>query len=80
MEFDNKTLMALLLVDLQFQNPSIVGPIEALMVDDDEYAFGVMTSNEATLYGLLKNGLFLFWHLHVKPKDFFITPNLLEVP
>jgi hypothetical protein len=52
--------MALLLVDLQFQNPSIVGPIEALMVDDDEYAFGVMTSNEATLYGLLKNGLFLF--------------------
>lgn len=74
-EFDNKTLMALLVVDFQFQNPSIVGPIEALMVDDDEYVFGVMTSNEATLYGL-----FLFRHLHVKPKDFFITPNLLEVP
>jgi hypothetical protein len=74
-ESKNKTLMPLLVVDFQFQNPSIVGPIEPHMVDDDEFVFGVMTSNEAILYGLLKNGLFLFRHLHVKPKDCLLPPT-----
>jgi hypothetical protein len=67
--------MPLLVVHFQFQNPSIVGLIEPLIVDDDESVFGIMTSNDATLYGLLKNGLFLFRHLHVKPKDCLLPPT-----
>jgi hypothetical protein len=41
-----------LVVHFQFQNPGIVGLIEPLIVDDDESIFGIMTSNDATLYGL----------------------------
>jgi hypothetical protein len=67
--------MPLLVVDFEFQNLSIVGRIEPLMVDDDEYVFGVMTSNDVTLYGLLENGLFLFQHLHVKPKHCLLPPT-----
>jgi hypothetical protein len=31
--------------------------------------FGAMTSNEAILQGLVKNELFLFFHLYMKAKD-----------
>jgi hypothetical protein len=36
-------------------------------INDDEYdsIFGVMTSNEITLQGLMNNELFLFSHLKV---------------
>ncbi len=44
--------------------------------DKDDYIFGAMISNEATLSILLKNELCLFRHLHVKLKD-FILPLIL---
>jgi hypothetical protein len=52
--------MPLLVAPFQFQNFNIFGPIEPLVVDDDESIFGVMTSNETILHRLLKNELFLF--------------------
>jgi hypothetical protein len=74
-ESKNKTFMPLLVVDFQFQNPSIISPIEDLWLMMMNLFFGVMTSNDDTLYGLLINGLFLFQHLHVKPKDCLLPPT-----
>jgi hypothetical protein len=35
-------------------------------------SYGLATSNEATLQGLLKNELSLFCHLHMKPKHYIL--------
>jgi hypothetical protein len=59
------------MVVLQFLNPNVNGTIEPTIVDDDEeFIFGAVTSNEATL--LLKNELSLIHHLLVKPKDIIL--------
>jgi hypothetical protein len=42
---------------------------------DDDSMFGTMTSNVATLHGLLKNELGLFYHSHVKLEDFVLPLN-----
>jgi hypothetical protein len=78
-EYDSKTALPLLAVVLHFLNPTNDGFIQATPIDDDSI-FGVVTSNEATLHGLLKNELGLFRRLHVKLKDFFIALNLVEIP
>jgi len=72
-ESNNRTLMPLLVAIFQFQNLSTIGFIEPSMVDDEKSVFGAMTSNEATLQGLLKNEMFSFHHLHVKPKDCLLS-------
>jgi hypothetical protein len=66
-EYDNKTLLPLLVVTFHFLNPTIDGMAEVTLVDDDSI-IGAMISNAATLHELLKNELGLFHHLHVKPK------------
>jgi hypothetical protein len=49
------------------------GLIEAPPVDGDEDSiFGTVTSSEVTLYGLLKNELNVFRHLHVKLEGFML--------
>jgi len=70
-KYDNMNWMSLLVVAFQFQSPSIVGPTEPLVVDD-ESIFGAMASNEATLCGLLKNELSLFHRLHVKFENYLL--------
>jgi hypothetical protein len=55
-EYDNKTLLSLLVVFFHFLNPTINGLIEATPVDDDSI-FGTMNSNVATLHMLPKNEL-----------------------
>jgi hypothetical protein len=72
-EYDNRTLMPLLVAIFQFQNLNTVGLIEPSMVNNEKSIFGAMNSNEATLQGLLKNELFSFHHLHVKPKDCLLS-------
>ncbi len=72
-EYDNRTLMPLLVTIFQFQNLSTIDLIEPSMVDNEKSIFGAMTSNEVTLQGLLKNELFSFHHLHVKPKDCLLS-------
>jgi hypothetical protein len=54
---DSKVLMPLLLVVFLFQNLGIETPFELAIVDDDDSIFGVMTFNENTIHGLLKNEL-----------------------
>ncbi len=70
-EYDNKTLLPLLVVTFHFLNPTIDDMAEATPVDDDSI-FGAMISNATTLHELLTNELGLFHHLHVKPKDFVL--------
>jgi hypothetical protein len=70
-EYNNKNLLPLLVVFFHFLNPTINGLIEVAPIDDDAI-FGVMTSNATTLHKLLKNELHLFYHLHVKPKEFVL--------
>ncbi len=70
---NNRTLMPLLVAIFQFQNLSTIAFIEPSMVDDEKSIFWAMTSNEATLRGLLKNEKFSFHHLHVKPKDCLLS-------
>jgi hypothetical protein len=53
--------------------------IKATPIDDDSI-FGIVTSNATTLHELLKNELGLFCHLHVKPKDYLLLFDLVEVP
>jgi hypothetical protein len=72
-EFDNRTLMPLLMAIFQFQNLSTIGFIEPSMVDDEKSIFGAMISNEPTLQGLLKNEMFSFHRLHVQPKDCLLS-------
>jgi hypothetical protein len=60
-EYDNKTLLPLLVVFFHFLNPTIDGLTKATLVDDDSIS-GTMTSNVATLHMLLKNELGLFHH------------------
>jgi hypothetical protein len=68
--YDNKNLLLLLVVVFLFLDPNFNGLIKAASVDGDEDSiFGVVTSNEVTLHGLLRNQLNLFRYLHVKPKD-----------
>jgi hypothetical protein len=65
-EYDNKTLLPLLVVTFQFLNPNFDGLIEATQIDGDEDSiFGAVN----TLHELLINEINLFCHLHVKPKD-----------
>ncbi len=72
-KYDNKTLLPLLVVAFRFLNPNSNGLTKAAPVDGDKDSiFGVVTSNEVTLHGLLINELNLFRHLHVKPKDFMM--------
>ncbi len=49
------------------------------MVANEDSIFGLVTSNKATLQGLLNNELSLFHHLHVKPKHYLLPLNLVEV-
>jgi hypothetical protein len=69
-KYNSKVLIPLLLTIFQFQNLGIKPPSELVTVDDDDSIFGVVTSNEDTIHGLLKNELILFHHLHVKPEDY----------
>jgi hypothetical protein len=67
-KYDTKSLMPLLVAAFHPQNPSFVDPTNALVVVDDDSIFGPVTLNKNTLQRLLKNELYLFFHLHVKPK------------
>jgi len=67
-KYDNKTLLPLLVVAFHFLNPIIYGLIEVAPIDND-FMFGALISNVATLHGLLKNELGLFYHPHVKLED-----------
>jgi hypothetical protein len=61
------------MVVLRILNLDANGIIEPTIIDDDdESIFGAMTSNEATLQGLLRNELSLIYHLLVKPKDIIL--------
>jgi len=53
-EYDNKTILPLLVVAFHFLNPTNDGLVQAVPIDDDSI-FRVMTSNETTLQRLLKN-------------------------
>jgi hypothetical protein len=64
-EYDNKSLMPLLMVAFKIQILSVVGLLKILVTDDDE----LLASNEATFHGLLKNELGLFCHLPMKLED-----------
>jgi hypothetical protein len=55
-EYDNKTILPLLVVAFHFLNPTSDGLVQATPIDDDSI-FGVMTSNETTLQRLLENNL-----------------------
>jgi hypothetical protein len=70
-EYDSKTTLPLLVVALHFLNPTNDGFAQASPIDDDSI-FGVVTSNETTLHGLLKNELGLFHHLHVTLEDLIL--------
>ncbi len=67
-EYDIKSLMSLLVGAFHLQNPNSIDPTDALVVVNEDSIFGLVTSNETILQGLLKNELSLFHHLHVKPK------------
>jgi hypothetical protein len=71
-EYDNKSVMSLLVAAFKIQNLSVIGLLEVVATDDDESIFGAMASNETNLHGLLKNELGLFYHLHVKPKNYLL--------
>jgi hypothetical protein len=71
-EYDNRSLMPLLVATFEIQNLGIVGLSEAIIIDDDELIFGVVTSNEVTLHGLLKNELGLFRHLPMKLENYLL--------
>jgi hypothetical protein len=67
-------MMPLLVVTFKFLNLRINGLIEFTPIHDNAGSiFGVVTSREVTLQGLLKNELSLFWHLHVKLEDFMLA-------
>jgi len=68
-KYDTESLMSLLVAIFLFLNLDVNGTIEPATIDDEEESiFGVVTSNEVTLKGLLRNELFLFRHLLVKLK------------
>jgi hypothetical protein len=73
-EYDTKNLMPLITNGYSsISNPNVNGTIERTIVDDDEKSiFGVMTSNEVTLQGLLRNELTLICHLSMKLKDIIL--------
>jgi hypothetical protein len=70
-EYDNKTLLPLLVASFHFLNPTIDGLIDDVTLVDDDSIFGAMTSNVTTLH-MLKNELSLFCYSHVKPKGFIV--------
>ncbi len=61
-------------VAFHFLNRTTNDMSETTPIDDDSM-FGTMTSNVATLHGLLKNELGLFYHSHVKLEDFVLPLN-----
>jgi len=69
-EYDNRSLMPLLVVTFKIQNLSVVGLSKVVVIYDDELIFGVVASNEATFHGLLKHELGLFCHLPMKLEDY----------
>jgi hypothetical protein len=71
-EYDTKSLMPLVVACFHFQNPGFVEPIVALVVADEDSNFSLVTSNEATLQGLLKNELSSFRQLHVKLEHYLL--------
>ncbi len=72
-KYDTKSLMSLLVAIFLFLNLDVNGTIEPTTIDDEEESiFGVVTSNEVTLKGLLRNELFLFRHLLVKLKGIIL--------
>lgn len=79
-EYGNKSLMPLLAIDFLFLNPNIDGGIELIINDDDDNSIlEVVTSNETTLQGLVKNELSLFHHLPMKPKDVVLPLNWWKI-
>ncbi len=70
-EYDNKTLLPLLVVAFHFLNPTIDSLVKTTPIDDDSI-FGAVISNVATLQKLQKNELGLFHHSHVKLEDFVL--------
>jgi hypothetical protein len=64
----DKILMPLLMAIFQFQNLNIVGFTEPPMVDNDNFIFGAMNSNEDVLHGLLKISYFYFSICMLNPK------------
>jgi hypothetical protein len=58
-EYDNKTLLPLLVASFHFLNPTIDGLIEGATLVNDDSIFGAMTSNVTTLH-MLKSELSLF--------------------
>ncbi len=68
-EYDNMSLMPLLVVAFKIQNLNVIGLSKVVITDDDELIFGAVASNEATFHGLLKNELGLFYHLPMKLED-----------
>ncbi len=53
-KYDNNTLLLLLVVTFRLLNPNFNGLTKATPIDgDDDSIFGVVTSNEVTLHGLL---------------------------
>jgi len=77
-EYVSKTLLPLLVATFHFLTPTYNGMTIATPIDDS--IFGAMTLNATIVHMLLKNELGLFFHLHVKPKDFCTTFDLVEVP
>jgi hypothetical protein len=71
-EYDNMSLMPLLVVAFKIQNLSVVGLWEVVVIDEDELIFGVVVSNEATFHGLLKNELGLFCHIFMKLENYLL--------
>ncbi len=52
-KYDSKTLLPLLVVAFHFLDPTINGLTKGTLVDDD-YIFGVVTSNATTLHGVVE--------------------------
>jgi hypothetical protein len=71
-EYDTKSLVPLLVATFHLQNLGSIDPIDALVVTNRNSIFGQVTSNGATLQGLLKNEISLFHHLHVKLEHYLL--------
>jgi hypothetical protein len=70
-KYGSKIMLPLLVVIFHFLNPTTNGLIKITLVDDNSI-FEAVTLNATTLHGLLKNELGLFYHSHVKLKDYVL--------